>query len=215
MKLLEYYLCCRATLNRMKGGTRGCSFLLTCQTVANSLGWKCLWSKIPLYQCFLMWEWVRAFGVRSCHPLRMIRLLMYSIVDFVVLHWGGCGWRPARSDFACSLSSPRIATWWPQRFVLVSAAVWLIRLILDNHWQCSLKSVTTRVSTGKRQQFLEILLAFCWREYVFANLQISPDFPAHQKKSGWLYIWVVVVVVVVVCTRRLGTRTNMFATEVE
>ena len=46
-----------------------------------------------------------------------------------------------------------------------------------------------------------------------ANLQISPDFPANQKKSGWLYIWVVVVVVVVVCTRRLGTRTNMSATE--
>ena len=49
-----------------------------------------------------------------------------------------------------------------------------------------------------------------------ANLQISPDFQAHQKKSGWLYIWVVVVVVVVVaCTRRLGTRTNMSETEVE
>ena len=51
---------------------------------------------------------------------------------------------------------------------------------------------------------------------IIANLQISPDFPAHQKKSGWLYIWVVVVVVVVVvCTRRLGARTNMSATEVE
>ena len=47
-----------------------------------------------------------------------------------------------------------------------------------------------------------------------AILQISPDFPVHQKKSGWLYIRVVVVVVVV-CTRRLGTRTNMSATEVE
>ena len=51
---------------------------------------------------------------------------------------------------------------------------------------------------------------------LIANLQISPDFPAHQKKSGWLYIWVVVVVVdVVVCTLRLGTRTNMPETEVE
>ena len=27
-----------------------------------------------------------------------------------------------------------------------------------------------------------------------AIFQISPDFPVHQKKSGWLYIWVVVVV---------------------
>ena len=27
-----------------------------------------------------------------------------------------------------------------------------------------------------------------------ANLQISPEFPVHQKKSGWLYIGVVVVV---------------------
>ena len=51
---------------------------------------------------------------------------------------------------------------------------------------------------------------------LIANLQISPDSPAHQKKSGWLYIWVVVVVVVVVvCTRRQGTRTNMSETEVE
>ena len=50
------------------------------------------------------------------------------------------------------------------------------------------------------------------QEQEIANLQISPDFPAHQKKSGWLYIWVVVVVV---CTRRLGTRTNMSETEVE
>ena len=33
---------------------------------------------------------------------------------------------------------------------------------------------------------------------VIANLQIFPDFQAHQKKSGWLYIWVVVVVIVVV-----------------
>ena len=48
---------------------------------------------------------------------------------------------------------------------------------------------------------------------LIANLQISPDFQAHQKKkSGWLYIWVVVVVV---CSRRLGTRTNMSETEVE
>ena len=49
-------------------------------------------------------------------------------------------------------------------------------------------------------------------DLLIANLQISPDFPAHQKKSGWLYIWVVVVVV---CTRRLGTRTKMSETEVE
>ena len=50
-----------------------------------------------------------------------------------------------------------------------------------------------------------------------AILQISPDFPVHQKKSGGQYIWVVVVVVVVVvvCMRRLGTRTNMSATKVE
>ena len=42
-------------------------------------------------------------------------------------------------------------------------------------------------------------------------------FSAHQKKSGWLFIWgvvvVVVVVVVLVCARRIGTRTNMSETE--
>ena len=55
---------------------------------------------------------------------------------------------------------------------------------------------------------------FMYIHHKNANLKISPDFPVHQKKSEWLYIWVVVVVVC--CgTQRLGTRTNMSATEVE
>ena len=50
-----------------------------------------------------------------------------------------------------------------------------------------------------------------------AELQIKPKSKSNQTKNlERQYNWVVVVlVVVVVCMRRLGTRTNMSATEVE
>ena len=52
---------------------------------------------------------------------------------------------------------------------------------------------------------------------LIAELQIKPKSKSNQTKNlERLYNWVVVVVVVVVvCSRRLGTRTNVSETEVE
>ena len=46
-------------------------------------------------------------------------------------------------------------------------------------------------------ELIHILIFFLVLSHI-VNLQISLDFLAHQKKSGWLYIWVVAVVVMVV-----------------
>ena len=117
--------------------------------------WRVSWF---LLDCFRTLEWVRALGVRSGRPVRMNRILMYSMC--ILEHWGGHGWRPACSDFVCSLPSPRVAAWWIHQFVFVSAVGQSNCQTLDKHTVCSLEVVTVSADSWHFKIKFRILRKF-------------------------------------------------------